>query len=939
MNKRKILTFITALTMSLTSLSFTPAYVVAEDSTAAVAASEENKGIYFSDKEDASIRVETGFNSGISLQGCNDDKFYEIGESPVKFTIDNENIAKITQIQGYLVNVRGVSAGETVLRAETSDGQKASVKIVSVVTPVTTTTVWTNTTTATATYATTSTVIYDYAPTVEFDTSPMKVGEVREGKFYNPETKKTDGGSVYAVFETVKVEYTEGSDTFKVTALEPGRAHINFGAKGCAFMGSVEFKVVDENGDSPTTTTTKQANSQTTYLTTATTTSTSTTNVIYDFWPTVELDKSPMQVGEVREGRFYNPETKKTEGGSVYSASDNIMIEYTKGSDTFRITALKAGKASITFSAKGCAFNNYVSLEVTGEDVLLPDFAPTVDFDTSDMKVGETRKGRFYNPISQKSTGGNIKASDNVSVKVEKDGSFEVTALKAGSAKLEITDNDCPFTGSVYFNVVEVSKMKGDSNCDGQMDMSDVVLIMQALANPNKYGENGTAKVHLTAQGKENADMDGNGLTVGDAQKIQMKLLGLDDDSEPLTPLAQAVGVDTTDEAIKLIRSYDLNDYNVNARETMKQMFESFKKDGFIYRFAEVTGDDAVKLRDDYVNPPVCLGPYANFEDIGILYHVKAYDMNYQLYYFNRGKDYAGQSMSDYIKNRFGFNVTKVIDDKYFIFDSSKDGQNDISVIFALDDGHYCKVRCFGTEAELMKLAKSLKSVKLPLGLNDTDDEQYERTVDWYYSNVPSGVYEKCRENGKNTVITDKDELKEYIEQYAPAEKVAPFLEKYNDSFFRDNVLLIDSVNQNAGAVVGYEFKSVNISDEEINITLKNLINYDTPQPAMMSLCIAQVSVPKEKYSGQPVNWKISSGNISDLNDINNLLLAYSKDNKLPVSMITSISQGDKQVYVYLGTFDIKEQEKVIEQMKNYMKFMNIDEELVCFAIPQTVAD
>ena len=67
MNKRKILTFITALTMSLTSLSFTPAYVVAEDSTAAVAASEENKGIYFFDKEDASIMVETGINCGITL--------------------------------------------------------------------------------------------------------------------------------------------------------------------------------------------------------------------------------------------------------------------------------------------------------------------------------------------------------------------------------------------------------------------------------------------------------------------------------------------------------------------------------------------------------------------------------------------------------------------------------------------------------------------------------------------------------------------------------------------------------------------------------------------------------------------------------------------------------------------------------------------------------
>ena len=51
---------------------------------------------------------------------------------------------------------------------------------------------------------------------------------------------------------------------------------------------------------------------------------------------------------------------------------------------------------------------------------------------------------------------------------------------------------------------------------------------MQALANPNKYGENGTAEVHLTAQGKENADMDGNGLTVGDAQAIQTMLLGLE---------------------------------------------------------------------------------------------------------------------------------------------------------------------------------------------------------------------------------------------------------------------------------------------------------------------------------------------------------------------------------------------------------------------------
>ena len=51
---------------------------------------------------------------------------------------------------------------------------------------------------------------------------------------------------------------------------------------------------------------------------------------------------------------------------------------------------------------------------------------------------------------------------------------------------------------------------------------------MQALANPNKYGECGTDENHLTLQGKVNGDMNGDGITVGDAQAIQKILLGLE---------------------------------------------------------------------------------------------------------------------------------------------------------------------------------------------------------------------------------------------------------------------------------------------------------------------------------------------------------------------------------------------------------------------------
>jgi endoglucanase len=69
----------------------------------------------------------------------------------------------------------------------------------------------------------------------------------------------------------------------------------------------------------------------------------------------------------------------------------------------------------------------------------------------------------------------------------------------------------------------------GDANNDTQVDMADVVLIMQALSNPNKYGLDGTDEHHITKQGLANADVSnkGDGITSADALEIQRYLLGL----------------------------------------------------------------------------------------------------------------------------------------------------------------------------------------------------------------------------------------------------------------------------------------------------------------------------------------------------------------------------------------------------------------------------
>ena len=71
----------------------------------------------------------------------------------------------------------------------------------------------------------------------------------------------------------------------------------------------------------------------------------------------------------------------------------------------------------------------------------------------------------------------------------------------------------------------EVFKPNGDANCDGGVDMSDVVIVMQACLNPAKYGVNGTSEDKIKDEGVQNGDVNKNGLDITDALAIQKFIL------------------------------------------------------------------------------------------------------------------------------------------------------------------------------------------------------------------------------------------------------------------------------------------------------------------------------------------------------------------------------------------------------------------------------
>ena len=109
--------------------------------------------------------------------------------------------------------------------------------------------------------------------------------------------------------------------------------------------------------------------------------------------------------------------------------------------------------------------------------------------------------------------------------------SSETSSTTTVSTSTETTSSETTSTTTVTSTNESEVTLYGDSNCDGTIDMSDAVLIMQALANPDKYDVGGTSENHITETGRLNADVnrESPGLTTDDALVIQMYLLGLVD--------------------------------------------------------------------------------------------------------------------------------------------------------------------------------------------------------------------------------------------------------------------------------------------------------------------------------------------------------------------------------------------------------------------------
>ena len=232
----------------------------------------------------------------------------------------------------------------------------------------------------------------------------------------------------------------------------------------------------------------------------------------------ITLDELPKNL--YRNSNAVTPDPSKT-------TTTTTIVTTTDPNTTTTTTAYKFSiqKKSVTVPEKpSLALGKQMQIDITGAPNASMGGAVGYGTSADDWKNAEwsgnaDKDGKLTVNVDLSDMPDSIKSCE---VQVWWSNVWDQSAGKANDQPYTI--DNCEFYYLMGGDTVDVW---GDANCDDSVDMSDAVLIMQSLANPNKYGINGSEEHHLTEHGAKVADVDksSEGITSNDALKIQEFLL------------------------------------------------------------------------------------------------------------------------------------------------------------------------------------------------------------------------------------------------------------------------------------------------------------------------------------------------------------------------------------------------------------------------------
>ncbi|MCR5707962.1 MAG: hypothetical protein K6G82_06780 [Ruminococcus sp.] len=365
-----------------------------------------------------------------------------------------------------------------------------------------------------------------------------------------------------------------------------------------------------------------------------------------------------------------------------------------------------------------------------------------------------------------------------------------------------------------------ISCLKGDANLDTKATLADSVAILQHIANHDKYG--------LSPQGLVNADVDGRaGVTAKDARELLVRDSVKSESNETACMTFYTAKMDWT-----------------MGQSGFKDDIWSKIKDGYsgvitsadeLYAYlSEICTEENITKYTEIYNEDF-------FVDNVLFMNAISQSVGGECALSIDSLDMSDDHIS--VNTRYAREITEIavmsVCLGQVVF--AKEAYDGRSVVWTCNE-HY--------------------DVEPP---TCTEIPVYKASVDWTmnHDGFKDGIWQRIS-GGFNSVITTTKQLDIYLSSICTDEKKAEYAEKYDEAFFAENVLFINTLPQSMCARPLFTINGVEVGEK-----IKIYAEWEDPQvgEAVMSVCMAQVVLPKSEYETQAVEWWISTNVASPFGD------------------------------------------------------------------------
>lgn len=146
--------------------------------------------------------------------------------------------------------------------------------------------------------------------------------------------------------------------------------------------------------------------------------------------------------------------------------------------------------------------------------------------------------------------------------------------------------------------------------------------------------------------------------------------------------------------------------------------------------------------------------------------------------------------------------------------------------------------------------------------VGDSLDVDIDVTVDQLFGDFTDEIYKTgmLSDGGNDSakVITSVNELEEYLSVYFGQETVQKYLEKYDESYFEKNTLLLNSLCQTRGKQFTFSVNGLERSEGSFQVSAKWNVKAEYPDAGTSALLV-QISVPYIPYSDVSAVWNIET--------------------------------------------------------------------------------